>query len=344
MRIFCTFIIALLLASSTLANTKELDQKLSDKYSAWLELLKTEALQLGVHQETIDNHLAKVALIPRAIQADKSQPEFKENIQNYVTKRVSEWRINRGRSFLQDNHKLLETISARYGVQARFITAILGIESNYGTYKLPYSALNVLVTLAYDPRRGERFRGEVFATLKMLDEGMVDESQLRSSWAGALGAPQFMPSTYLEFGVDYNEDGRVDIWNIGPDLFASIANYLSHYGWNDTETWARKVILPIGKVEALESLRTNQVELDAGCKKYHEHLVGWKTLKDWNELGVRRMTGMDLPALDIPGAMIVTHAENHHAYLVYRNFCSIMRYNPSFKYALSVGILSDEIE
>lgn len=315
----------------------------ADSYSSWLALLKAEAQEKGFSESAIAL-LDEVSLLERAVKADRAQPEFKESYQDYIDKRVGASRIKQGRAFIAEHSDLLDEVSAKYGVQKRFIVAILGVESNYGTYKLPHSALDAVVTLAFDPRRGDRFRTEVFAILSILDQNLANKEQLTSSWAGALGAPQFMPSTYLKFAIDYDGDGDKDIWSINGDLFASVANYLSHYGWHDEETWARKVKLPEGKIPELVADTENRVELDHGCKKYHEHLQGWRNLSEWNDVGIRRMNDIILPLREIPASLIVTHEDHHHGFLVYRNFCSIMRYNPSFKYALSVGILSDELK
>ena len=283
--------------------------------------------------------------MPRVIASDRAQAEFKESYAEYLTKRVSKWRIEKGQALKDELYSSMEPVTQSFDVPSRVVLAILGIETNYGTFTLPHKALNVLATLAYDSRRGDRFRKEVFAVMEMVEKKYASSEQLTSSWAGALGEPQFMPSTYLQFAVDYDKDGRRNIWEKGPDLYASVANYLHHYGWNPRQTWARKVELPKGQIADLLADTENKASPPNACKRYHKHLKGWKNLVQWNDVGVRRMNGDDLPVRsDMAASLIVTDEDAGQGYLVYGNFCTIMRYNPSFKYALSVGTLSDYLK
>jgi len=316
----------------------------SEAFDQWLTQLKQEAVERGISNDVVEQALRGVHYIERVIQADRKQAEFTESYQDYIGKRVSEWRIEKGKLYLEQHGELMAPVTRRYGIPARFVAAIIGVETNYGTFTLQHEALNVLATLSFDSRRGDRFRKEIFAALNMLDKGHADVESLKSSWAGALGVPQFMPSTYMQFAVDYNNDGKKDIWTHGPDLWASVANYLSHYGWDSDETWARKVMLPASKQQAIKNDEQNYAALPKRCERYQKHLKGWRNLNQWNDQGVRRMNGMDLPKVDIAASLILTDPVNSHAYLVYGNFCTLMRYNPSFKYALSVGALADAIK
>lgn len=314
------------------------------KFDEWLNALRAEAIEKGISKSVVESSLADVSYIERAVQADRAQPEFKESYQDYIHKRVSEWRIDKGQRYLQEHGAAMQEVSERYGVPARFIAAIIGVETNYGAFDLKHQAFDVLATLAFDARRGQRFRREIFAALVMLDKGYANKDFFKSSWAGALGIPQFMPSTYLDFAVDFDGDGQRNIWAHGPDLWASVANYLSRYGWDSSEAWARKVVVPSDKLQQYEGTQTNIADIPQRCVRYKKHLTGWRVLADWNEEGVRRMNGRDLPAVDLAASIIVTEPKYNHAYLVYGNFCSLMRYNPSFKYALSVGALADAIK
>ena len=313
-------------------------------FDQWLAQLKAEAAERGVSDEIIAEALDEVKYIERAVQSDRSQAEFKESYQDYIRKRVSEWRIDKGQRYLEEFSESMAPVVRHYGVPARVIAAIIGVETNYGTFDLKHEAFDVLATLAFDARRGKRFRKEIFAALEMLDAGYASKASLRSSWAGALGVPQFMPSTYLEYAVDFDKDGKRDIWSHGPDLWASVANYLDHYGWNDEETWARKVIIPPQKQKHFDEAQENLVEVPSTCTRYQKHLTGWRMLSQWNDEGLRRMNGSILPKVEMAASVIVTDPQNSHGYLVYANFCTLMRYNPSFKYALSVGALADAIK
>jgi membrane-bound lytic murein transglycosylase B len=227
-------------------------------------------------------------------------------------------------------------------VQPRFIVAIIGLESDYGTYPVDEPLFDVLATLAFDERRSAQFRAELFAALEIVDKGYASMEQMKSSWAGALGVPQFTPSNVLKLAVDYDEDGRIDLWNVGPDVIASVANYLRDTGWRSDQTWGREVRLPAGGEETLPAADGAEPAAEAACRRY-ESLGGWRGLGDWQALGVRRADGRDLPARNLPAALIVGDLGDDRGYLVYRNFCSIMGYNPAFRYAISVGLLADAI-
>lgn len=309
-------------------------------FDQWLVELKQEALEKGVSQATVNDALTNVSFIERVISSDRSQAEFKETYEQYLSKRVSEYRINKGKQYILEHGQSVAKVTETYGVPARFVIAILGIETNYGTFTLKHSLFDVLATLAYDTRRGARFRSEIFAALKIIDNGEAELEQLSSSWAGALGVPQFMPSTYLQFAQDFDGDGTKNIWSHGPDLWASVAKYLNHYGWNGDQAWARKVLLP-DNAASLAKNTENIVGIPKDCQRYKKHLTGWNNLPGWNRAGVRRLNKMDLPQVNMPASMIVTDEGAGYAYLVYENFCTLMRYNPSFKYALAVGALSD---
>ncbi|HEY9182472.1 MAG TPA: lytic murein transglycosylase, partial [Gammaproteobacteria bacterium] len=201
---------------------------------------------------------------------------------------------------------------------------------------------DVLATLAFDERRSAQFRAELHAALEIVDKGYASVEQMKSSWAGALGVPQFTPSNVLELAVDHDRDGRIDLWSVGPDVIASVANYLRDTGWRNDQTWGREVRLPAGGEEALSATEAEEPPPDAACERYRS-LRGWRGLHDWQTLGVRRVDGRDLPARNLPAALIAGDPGDDHGYLVYRNFCSIMRYNPAFRYAISVGLLADAI-
>lgn len=313
-------------------------------FDEWLNELKKEAAERGISEQTINEAFSGVAYVERVISADRKQAEFRETYEQYLSKRVSEYRINKGKEYLEKYGEQVEKVTSQYGVPARFVVAIIGIETNYGSFTLKDSAFNMLATLAYDPRRGDRFRAEIFAALKIVENGNANVEQLKSSWAGALGIPQFMPSTYLQFAQDFDGDGQKNIWQHGPDLWASVANYLAHYGWDGKKAWARKVVVPSALRKEIENRRDNLVDIPKACVRYKKHLVGWSKLSTWNDLGVRRLNLTELPKVDISASLILSDPGSSQGYLVYENFCTLMRYNPSFKYALSVGTLSDYLK
>ncbi|WP_417457069.1 lytic murein transglycosylase [Kordiimonas sp.] len=314
-----------------------------EAFKAWLDEVRTEALERGIKAETLDQVLPHITPIERVITRDRNQPEIKQPYQAYITARVSDWRKNKGAVMMTEHSETLKAAAEKYGVQERFIASIWGIETNYGTVPLSYSVFDAVATLAYDKRRAARFRRELFAALEILDQGYAPYEDMKGSWAGAMGQPQFMPEAYLKFAVDHDGDGVRDIWNNKVDVFASIANYLKSYGWDSGKTWGRKVKLPKGGEQTLQAAQETGLEPARWCAAY-KTLGVWRDLQEWQELGVRRITGKDLPERSIPAALVVADEGDDEGYLVYSNFCSIMRYNPSFKYALAVGLLSDAIK
>jgi peptidoglycan lytic transglycosylase B len=312
-------------------------------FQKWLAGVRTEALGRGISAQTLDIALADIKLIVRVIHRDRNQPEIKQPYQHYLKSRVSPWRKEKGALMVDEHGEMLKAVADRYGVQGRFVAAIWGIETNYGTVPLTYSVFDAVATLAYDKRRAARFRSELFAALEILDSGVTTLEKMKGSWAGAMGQPQFMPASYLKYAQDFDGDGHKDIWANKADVFASIAYYLKSYGWRDDQTWGRKVTLPAGGEITLVGKQAEGVTPDRICKPFKSMGV-WRDLQDWQALGVRRLDGSDLPPRSIPAALIIGDKGDGQGYLVYRNFCSVMRYNPSFKYALAVGLLSDVIK
>jgi len=312
-------------------------------FQQWLEQVRIEARERGIKEETLEIALTNIKPIVRVIKNDRNQPEVKQTYALYLKSRVSAWRKEKGAQMVRVHKDTLNVAAHTYGVQNRFIAAIWGMETNYGTVPLTYSVFDAVATLAYDKRRAKRFRRELFASLEILDKGFTTFDKMKGSWAGAMGQPQFMPEAYLQYAVDLDNNGQKDIWDSKEDVFGSIANYLKSYGWQNNQTWGRKVKLPAGGETHLVGKQEDGLIPDRFCKAYKSMGV-WRDLQDWQALGVRRLNDTDLPAVSIPAALIVGDEGDDVGYLVYRNFCSIMRYNPSFKYALGVGLLSDEIK
>ncbi len=327
--------------SSEAAASEEEDAEAA-AFQVWLNDVEKEALERGIRAETLEQVLPHVKPIKRIITNDRNQPEIKQPYNAYLTARVSEWRKEKGALMMAEHSDALQSAAQKYGVQPRFIAAIWGIETNYGTVPLSYSVFDAVATLAYDKRRADRFRRELFAALEILDKGYASYDLMKGSWAGAMGQPQFMPEAYLQYAVDHDGDGVRDIWENKVDVFASIAHYLKSYGWDEGKTWGRKVKLPKGGEQSLQANQADGVTPSKWCQAY-KTLGVWRDLQEWQELGVRRITGKDLPERSIPAALVVADEGDDEGYLVYSNFCSVMRYNPSFKYALAVGLLSDAI-
>jgi membrane-bound lytic murein transglycosylase B len=313
-------------------------------FEEWLQDLRTEVLAAGVSEASVNLAFSEITPpVQRIIQADRSQPETVQTYADYLDARVSDWKISNGRDRIEIHAALLDEIAREYGVQARFIVAFWGMETNFGTYPITESLFNVLATLAYDNRRGEMFRAQFIEAAKLLDTGFPGYENMKSSWAGAMGQVQFMPDTYLRYAVDHDGDGRRDIWHSDADVFASIANLLRSVGWDDSQTWGRKVKLPPNGETLLAAPQSDGITPDRYCRNYSS-MGAWRDLQQWQALGVRQADGTDLPGRSMAAALVMADKGDGEAWLVYRNFCSIMRYNPAFKYALSIGLLSDQYQ
>jgi membrane-bound lytic murein transglycosylase B len=295
-------------------------------FERWLVELKKEAVSEGIPASLVAEVLAGVKLREDVIKRDRNQPEFKLTLAGYLKRIVSEQRVAKGRRMLVEHRQLLDEIAARYKVQPRFLLAFWGIESDYGRVLGDFPVIQSLVTLAFDPRRGNYFRKELLLCLHILADGLAPLERLQGSWAGAIGGLQFMPSVYRKYAVDYNGDGSSDIWRDPADMFASGANYLTESGWRFDQTWGREVALPDN--------------FDLGLLGHENSL----TLAQWQELGVRRLYGgRDLPKRDMSAALIIPDRDSGRAFLVYNNFRIILRWNRSDFFAIAVGMLADRI-
>jgi len=341
MRKLGAFFLASLLAGAALAQEQAATDGDAARFQAFLDEVRASAVERGIRAETLDAVLPSIRIRRQAVEADRSQAEFVETYEAYL-RRVSPRRIERGRALLAEHGEMIRRVAADYGVQPRFIVAIIGLESDYGTYPIEQPLFDVVATLAFDARRGAQFRAQLLAALEIVDKGWATPAEMKSSWAGALGVLQFTPTNVLELAVDYDRDGHVDLWRIGPDVVASVAHYLQRTGWSADQTWGREVKLPSGGEETLAAPMAEGATPPSVCRSY-ESLGAFRNLGDWQTLGVRRVDGGNLPARNLPAELIVGDEGDDRGWLVYRNFCSLMRYNPAFRYALSVGLLADAI-
>ena len=313
LRFFCL----VFLTTSVFAN--------SDSFDDFLDQVRKSAIEQGVSKSTIDQAFSGLtAPDPSIISKDSAQAEFSQNFWRYFNKRVSKTRINNGNDTLKQNTSLLNKASQKYGVPAYVIVAFLGLESNYGNYMGNERLVQSLATLAYDPRRSKFFTRELIAALKLMDNKTIP-IDATGSWAGAMGAVQFMPTNVLAYGVDANKDGKVNLWDDKEDIYASAANFLSELGWKKGEKWGREALIPTNFDYRLTGLKNE------------------KTVNEWAALGVLRGNGAALPKSNFKASLIVPMGHKGPAFLVYRNFDVIMGWNRSILYALSVAHLSDRL-
>lgn len=307
-------------------------------FQVWLQALILEAREAGISESIIEQALVPVTPIPQVVSNDRNQAEFVETLDEYLEKRVTAWRINTGRERLRRHRDLLDQVATEYGVPARVIVAIWGIETNYGSFTGGTDVIRALVTLAYDPRRAAYFRRELMSALQILQDGHIEHANMRGSWAGAMGQSQFMPSSFLNYAVDFDGDGRRDIWTTEADVFASIANYLREAGWQPGQLWGREVRLPGDYHDKAEQWQ--QGDVSYSCSVLRRHTVQLP-LTEWQAAGVQRADGTDLPQSDIAASIILPDGPSGRAFVTYPNFRAILRYNCANNYALAVARLAD---
>ena len=297
----------------------------TEPFSAWMDELRREALSQGISSDTLDAALTDVAPIPRVLELDRKQPEFTLTFQQYMDRVVPQGRVDIGKQKLRENRVLLEEVSRKYGVQPKYIVAFWGIETDFGRLTGGFPVVPALATLAYDGRRSAYFRKELINALTILNGKHIEPAQMTGSWAGAMGQCQFMPSSFLSYAIDFDGDGRKDIWSSKADVFASAANYLARSGWKGDQTWGRPVKLPAD---------------------FDRKLVGanvQKTIGEWQKLGVRRTDGGDLPSRDLMASIVLPEEGQKAAFLVYNNYQTILKWNRSTFFAVAVGTLAERI-
>jgi membrane-bound lytic murein transglycosylase B len=290
---------------------------------AWIADFRQRALEAGVPAATFDAALRGVEFSPKVVERDRNQNEFSKTIWDYLDTAVSEDRVALGLKAIERHRALLERIEAEYGVEKEVVAAVWGLESAYGTYRGDLPVLGSLATLAYDGRRGAFFEAELIAALRIVEGGHVE--RFTGSWAGASGHTQFMPSSWDKFAVDFDGDGRRNLWGDDPaDALASTANYLRHWGWRKGQPWGVEVTLP----EGFDYDQTT------------ERVV--KPVAEWQALGVRTMSGEDLPDHG-PGSILLPGGHRGAAFLIWPNFQAIEKYNTADAYVVAIGSLSDRL-
>lgn len=312
-------------------------------FQSYLPELRAQAAAAGVSQGTIDAVFPTLTLNQRVIDLDRDQPGGRPDapippFAPYKARHVDAARIARGRDAYRVNRWRLSSIERETGVPESIMVAIWGHETNYGQVMGGFDLANSLATLAYEGRRRALFSSEFVATLKMMDKG-VPRSQLVGSWAGATGGPQFLPSVYLRLARDGDGDGKADIWSNDADTLASIGNYFANAGWRPGEPWGIPVTVPAGLDR--DAIRNHTVP--TRCARVHERMSQWKTMAEWRALGIMPQRGV-WPDGNIQATLLEPDGPGQTAYLLTGNYRVILDYNCSNFYALSVGILADEVE
>jgi lytic murein transglycosylase len=313
-----------------------------DPFQTYLAEVGARAVAQGVSPATVSRELAGLTVNDRVIALDRAQPGNPQSnsfspFAPYRAEHVDTARITRGRAVYQAQRPRLAAIERETGVPEGIMVAIWGHETNYGAYSGNFDLVRSLASLAYEGRRRPLFEGELIAALRMLDRG-ITRSELKGSWAGATGNPQFLPSIYLRLARDGDGDGRADIWTSQADTLASIANYFTNAGWRPGQPWGFAVGVPAGFDRS--AIRNRLVS--PRCPRVFQRHSGWRSVAEWRALGLVPQ-GRAWPADDVQATLIEPDGEGATAYLITGNYRVILDYNCSNFYALSVGLLADAV-
>lgn len=295
------------------------------KFIDFIKDFRAEAIRAGIRGETYDKAVDGIHINDRIKTLNGNQPEHVRQVWDYLSGAVSDWRVGRGQQMLSDNAALFRSVERKYGVPKEFVAAIWGLESAYGRDQGSFNIFEALATLAYDGPRTTYAREQFIAALKIMEREKMKPSQMTSSWAGAIGHTQFVPTTFLAHGVDGDGDGKVDLWNSPADALASAANYLKQSGWKSGEPWGMEVSLP-------EGFAYEDCDVDTQ-----------KPMSEWAARGVRTATGEPIPSSDAMAAIFLPAGYKGPAFLVRNNFRMILTYNASTSYALAVSLLADRM-
>ena len=291
-------------------------------FAQWREQFREQALAAGIQPAVFDRAFAGISPDPAVVKADTSQPEFTRPVWDYLDSAISATRVRRGQALLNEHAATLSAIEQRYGVDRQVLVAIWGMESSFGQFMGDKSVIRSLASLAYQGRRTAFAHSQLLAALEILQHGDVQTGQLLGSWAGAMGQTQFIPTTYNHYAVDFDGDGRRDIWSSPADALASAANYLRSSGWQQGQPWGMEVALPEGFDYALADEKIR------------------KPLREWRALGVKNLP---LNFAEARASLLLPAGHRGPAFLVSDNFRAILKYNNSTSYALAVSLLSERL-
>lgn len=297
----------------------------TQSFAQWRDGFRVQALAAGITAQTFDSAFDGIEPDDSVVAADRSQPEFTRPVWQYLETAVSAARVRNGQGRLQENDAALQRIDATYGVDKEAVVAIWGMESNFGLQMGNKNVIRSLATLAYEGRRPDFGRDQLIAALQILQHGDVPASYMIGSWAGAMGQTQFIPTTYNQYAVDFDGDGRRNIWGSSTDALASTANYLHASGWQRGLTWGFEVRLPQNFDYSLAEMSIR------------------KPLAEWQKMGIQPLSGR-LPDVQASVSLLLPAGYRGPAFLVTDNFRAILKYNNSSSYALAVGLLADSFK
>ena len=308
------------------------DEKID--FQNWKKNFKKIALENNISEKTFDIAMAHVKFLPDVIKYDRYQPEFYEDTKTYISKRTSKKKVSKGINFYKDNYELINTIESKYKIEKELLLALMGIETNFGSYVGKMDILSSLATLSFDKRRSEFFSNELLILLKLIENNKIDYKTLYGSWAGAFGFFQFMPSTMKNYAIDYDKNNYIDLKN-NNDAYASAANYLSKIGWKDDQPCFYKIDL---------SKEIPKEYLNVSAKKLHDKkkLKYFKKYIKNNQILDKKFDNLTASIIT-PDKDIIPDAEKlNPAYIVFDNYEIILKWNRSLRFSLAVCTLKDK--
>ena len=303
-------------------------------FQKWKKNFKKIALKNNISETTFDIVMAKVKFLPDVIKYDRYQPEFYEDTKTYISKRTSKKKVSKGIDFYKDNLKLINTIETKYKIEKELLLALMGIETNFGTYVGKMDILSSFATLSFDKRRSDFFSNELLILLSLIEKDQIDYKTLYGSWAGAFGFFQFMPSTMKNYAIDYDNDNYIDLKN-NNDAYASAANYLSKIGWKDDQPCFYKIDLSKEIPEKYLNVSAKNLHDKKKLKYFRKYISNNQNLdKKFDNLTASIIT---------PDKDIIPDAENlNPAYIVFNNYEIILKWNRSLRFSLAVCTLKDK--
>ncbi len=306
-----------------------------ESFNQWLDSFKIRAVKSGVSKETVDLVMDKAIFLPKVIEYDRYQPEFYEDTKTYVGKRSNKKKVVKGKRIYKKNSKLIEKVDQEFLVEKELLLALMGIETNFGTYLGKMDIISSLATLSYDKRRSEFFSQELITALKLIDNKKIDKDILYGSWAGAFGNFQFMPSTISNYAVDYNKNDIIELKNI-EDSFASAANYMKKIGWKKNNHC-------FYRVELKDNIPSKFLNSSARNIKHKKNFRFYKKFikNDLSDIvNDKEKVAIITPDVDIiPGSQTL-----NPAYIVFSNYEKVLKWNRSLRFALAVCTLKDKFK
>ena len=303
-------------------------------FQKWKKNFKKIALKNNISETTFDIVMAKVKFLPDVIKYDRYQPEFYEDTKTYISKRTSKKKVSKGIDFYKDNLKLINAIETKYKIEKELLLALMGIETNFGTYVGKMDILSSLATLSFDKRRSDFFSNELLILLSLIEKDQIDYKTLYGSWAGAFGFFQFMPSTMKNYAIDYDNNDYIDLKN-NNDAYASAANYLSKIGWKDDQPCFYKINLSKEIPKKYLNVSAKNLHDKKKLKYFRKYISNNQNLdKKFDNLTASIIT---------PDKDIIPDAENlNPAYIVFNNYEIILKWNRSLRFSLAVCTLKDK--